>query len=506
MSNEGDLFGKIYNPDVLSCLANLSNDEVFTPPEIVNKMLDLLPKELWSNPNAKFLDPCCKTGVFLREIAKRLLEGLSKQIPDLQERIDHIFHKQLYGIAITEMTGLLSRRSVYCSKYPNSKFSVSKFENVQGNIKYDKCEHKWNAGGKCITCGASREQFGNKAENHAYEFIHVAKPEELFKMKFDVIIGNPPYQMSDGGFNASAFPLYNKFVQQAMKLNPHYLSMIIPSRWYAGGRGLDEFRDLMRTDSRIKEIHDFANSTDCFPGVDISGGISYFLWDKNYDGPCKFFNMERPSDYSYRYLNAFPIIVRDNKAISILKKIQKQKEPNYSLRVSSYRPFGLRTYARPTESGDLILRWNGGKGPFPRREISVGRDLIDKWKVIVSRVFYEHGGQAGADGMYRVLSITEILKPAEICTETYLVIDSFETEQDCKNLYKYMQSLFVRFLVFIASSSIMISKSSYLFVPIQDFSREWTDDELFKKYNINEEEQSFIKSLIRPIDVEAEED
>lgn len=344
-----NLFNTIYNPDVLSCIANLSNDEVFTPPDVANAVLDMLPQDLFTNPNTKFLDPACKSGVFLREIAKRLLIGLEPLYPDLQERIDHIFQHQLYGISITELTSLLARRSLYCSKYPNSKYSVSKFDDVQGNIRFKNTPHRWS-GGKCVFCSASEKEYGGKKregmETHAYEFIHTTKPQEILKMKFDVIIGNPPYQLSDGGNSASAVPIYQLFVEQAKKLNPRYLTMIIPARWFMGGRGLDSFRDTMLHDNRIRVIHDFPDASDCFPGVEIKGGVCYFLWNRDQQGLCTVVSHTGDKvEESVRPLleEGMDTFIRNDIQISILHKVQKLKEESFSDILNAGRYFGFHT-------------------------------------------------------------------------------------------------------------------------------------------------------------------
>lgn len=492
-----------YNPDVLNCIANLSNDEVFTPPELANRVLDLLPQDLFTSPDTKFLDPFTKSGVFLREIVKRLDRGLESQMPDRQLRIDHILHNQVFGIAITELTSYLSRRSLYCSKHANGKYSVSHFNTESGNILYANRSHTWE-NGKCKFCGASQAVYdrGSEAEQYAYMFIHTDNPKQFFgNMKFDVIIGNPPYQLDDGGNNASASPLYQKFVEQAKKLKPRYLSMIIPSRWFGGGKGLDDFRKETLNDNRFRVIVDYENANDCFPGVDIAGGVCYFLWDRENPGDCRVVNINNGVQVeTMRKLNEFDTFIRRAEALSIIKKVRSKKENVMSNVVTSRKPFGLATTDRPLSCGELKLRWQNGEGPYPRDKVSVGREMIDKWKVISSYVGYDHAGNPGKDGKRKVFARIDILPPKTICNETYLVISSFDSEKEAKNMVIYMKTLFFRFLVSQLMFSHHITKNAYQFVPVQDCKQEWTDEKLNKKYGLSEEEVAYIETSIRTYD------
>lgn len=501
-----DFYSNMYNPDVLTCLANLSNDEVFTPPEVANRMLDMLPEELWHDSSVTFLDPACKSGVFLREIAKRLIEGLEEEIPDLQERIDHIFHKQLYGIAITELTSLLSRRSVYCSKYPNSKYSLTLFEDTSGNIRYKRIQHRWQ-NGKCVFCGASKSEYerGDELETHAYEWIHTIRPEEIFKMKFDVIIGNPPYQLSDGGNGVSASPIYQKFIEQAIKLKPRYLSMIVPSRYFAGGKGLDSFRERMLGDRHICKIVDFINAKDCFPQNSISGGVNYFLWDRDYEGDCEFTTvLGNEKDTQMRRLDEFPTFVRYNSAIEIIHKVHTSSFIPLSNVVSSRNPFGIPTSARGDETpktGYLKLISSKGIGYIPPTDVVKGVELVPKYKVMVSRITYEHAGEPDKDGKLRVLSKIELLQPQEVCTDSYLVIGAFETSIEAENLANYLKTKFARFLVSQTLSAINLSKDKFSFIPMIDFTQDTTEEALYRKYQFSTDNINFIKSLIHEFDV-----
>src|SRR3989338_1153218 len=447
-----------YNPDVLSCLANLSSDEVFTPPKLANEILDLLPKEIWRDKNTTFLDPVSKSGVFLREIAKRLLEGLEDQIPDKQKRIDHIFDKQIFGIGITELTALLSRRSLYCSKNPNRteklKYSITDvFDNEQGNIFFNKINHTWQ-NGRCSFCGASQSEYAREEglETHAYQFIHNKLPDKIKNMKFDVIIGNPPYQLSTGGSGVQATPLYHKFVLQAKKLNPRFLVMITPARWFSGGFGLDTFRDEMLSDNRLRVIHDYPEAIDCFPGVQIKGGVCYFLWDRDNPGTCAVTTrkkdavgrtalrplLEEGNNYFIRY----------NEAISILSKVRSGKTETFENLVSPQKPFGLPTTykgkPRKTSLNSVIVYGSKGTGYCSLSDISTNSDLIDLHKVLIPRA-----GSGSDKFPHTILGKPFVPQLHSICTETYVVIGPLKSNKEANNICTYISTKFFRFLVML---------------------------------------------------------
>lgn len=513
-----DFYTGIYNPDVLSCLANLSNDEVFTPPDVANKMLDLLPQELFSNPNTTFLDPACKSGVFLREIAKRLIDGLESVIPDLQERLDHIFHNQLFAISITELTSLLSRRSTYCSKYPNSIYSVSTFDNSEGNIRFKMTKHRWNKG-KCIFCGAAQSEYDrdDNLETHAYEFIHTTKPQEIFNMKFDVIIGNPPYQLNDGGGTGdSAKPIYHLFVEKAMNLKPRYLSMIIPSRWMKGGKGLDDFRSKIMTDTRISHLYDYEKAKECFPGINLDGGVCYFLWDRNYNGKVHhtFKTVDGNEIYSERHLKTdlSDNVIRDYRQLSIIEKVQQGDFVPYSTIVSTRKPYGIATdlfnnpenYPTtflsmvPKENYIKIYGVKGKKGGakrltgyVDRKQIPSGHDTIEKYKIFFSYAY-------STDSTVPPQPILGY--PNEVSTETFLRMGCFDKEEECKNCIAYIKTKFFRALLYFNRIQKNASQHTFDLIPLLDFSKPWSDEELYAKYGLTNEEIEFIESTIKPME------
>jgi site-specific DNA-methyltransferase (adenine-specific) len=498
-----------YNPDVLDALANLSNDEVFTPPKLANQVLDLLPPEIFKNSKTTFLDPSCKSGVFLREIAKRLIKGLKKEIPDLQKRLNHIYTKQLFGITITELTELLSTRSVYCTKKANGKYSVcTKFKDEKGNIKFNKVNHTW-INGRCKYCGANEEVYNRNEilETHAYEFIHTKNPEEIFKMKFDVIIGNPPYQLNDGGgTGSSAMPIYHKFVEQAKKLNPRFLTMIIPARWFSGGKGLDKFRANIMKDKSIRYLVDYENSREVFPGVDIAGGICYFLRDRDNKGKCKFINRSNKKEFiSERYLDEFNTIIRHSVSIPLIRRLHMMKDTFNGFMdgvVSTRKPFGIESNYSPKASGvKCLFTKKIGVSFVKKRDINDKYGLMKKWKLVVP--FAPIAGQTDFSKPINFFNENNvvILPPNVICSETWLVLKSSEKEEELLFFKTYLMTKIFRFFLLQLVISQNITKNCYGLVPnLKKYNKKITDEYLKEKWKITEEEWSFIDSKIKSMD------
>jgi len=522
------------NPDVLTCIANLSNDEVFTPPEFANRMLDRLAEawaadnsgaNIWADKTVRFLDPCTKTGVFLREITSRLTSGLADEIPNLEERVNHILTKQVFGIGITYPTSLLARRSVYCTKHAKGKHSIAKgFANDAGNIWFERLDHTW-ADGKCAYCGASQKTLdrGEGLETHAYAFIHTddikTRVTELFggDMQFDVIIGNPPYQLSDEGFGTSAAPIYQLFVEQAKALEPRYLSMVIPARWFAGGKGLDEFRESMLADDRLRSIDDYLSASDVFPGVGLKGGVCFFLWDRENPGPClvtTHFKDEPPSTASRQLLEeGVDVFIRFNEGLAILKKVvavesgethslSLPESKRFDRLVSSRKPFGLETTFKgkvAKRAGDVLVYQNGGTGYIARRSISTGAHLIDKWKVFTGRAAPGTGNRDTYP--HRIISTPFLGEPGTISSETYLCIGPFDSRTQAESVLSYLSCRLTRLLILLHKPSQDTTRKVYTFVPTQKWTRRWTDEDLYAKYGISASEIAFIEKVVRPMDL-----
>jgi site-specific DNA-methyltransferase (adenine-specific) len=513
------------NPDVLTCIANLSNDEVFTPPEFAGRMLDTVAEawakdhggaNIWANPDVRFLDPFTKSGVFLREITKRLTEGLKDAIPDLQARVDHILTKQIFGIAITKLTSLLARRSLYCSKHANGAHSVAKsFDSPAGNIWFERVEHSWD-GDKCAFCGAGKKTLdrGAEAETHAYAFIHTdsinTRIAELFggDMQFDVIIGNPPYQLaSDGG--TRDIPIYQHFVEQAKQLQPRFLAMIIPSRWMASGLGLSEFRQTMLSDQRIRELVDFPAANDVFPGVEVKAGVCYFLWDAAHDGACNVTMIRGGETVGpvKRRLDEYDVFVRDSRAISILHKVLKHQEKSINTILARDKEFGWTSnfggFHAKARTGDIplyyIRKMKRDVGYIPRKEVTKSAHLIDTWKVLVPQAFN------GGDSLpHQILGKPLIAPSPSVCTQSFLFFN-VESERQAKSVQSYYTTRLFRFLVSLRKITQHATHSTYLWVPIQKWNRVWTDEALYELYGITKKERDFIESQVRPMTLDGGE-
>lgn len=361
------------------------------------------------------------------------------------------------------------------------------------------------------------EDLINQIKNKPSNFIEkVAKGKSFWKavnndnMKFNAIVGNPPYQVMDGGAGVSAKPVYNLFVDIAKVIKPSYISMIMPAKWFTDGKGLGSFRTSMFADRRLSHIFDFVDSRDCFSNVDIAGGVCYFLWNSYADGNCQFTTLHRGErTISTRDLSDMDEFIRHSEAVNIVDSVKAKSNKFFDEIVSTQKPFGLRTYITPLTTGDLTLKYNKGKGPYKSEMIEVGKSMIPQWKVIISCLTAEHAGQTDKEGRKKILSSLDMLIPKEICTETYMVVGSFDTEEEAINLTSYLRTRFTRFLIAQLAATQHLSKEKFALVPNQDFTSnsdiDWSksveeiDAQLYAKYDLSAEEVVFIESMIKPM-------
>lgn len=464
-------------------------------------------KDVFGNSDAKILEINSKTGLYPLYVAyslfrqrcgdfvsNELIEDRDNYSVEEEQVIwDDIIANNIYVICNTPMAEYITHRTLLGFRKLTVKDGTERV-----NIK--------------------SEKLIERATNEKQSLINDLKSERYWMgtrsknmIKFSAVVGNPPYQVMDGGTKNGAVPVYNKFVELAKELNSKAISMIMPAKWYNGGRNLDDFRKSMLEDKRIEKLFDFPNSKTIFPTVDVAGGICYFLWSSTYNGLCQVtINENGKVSLTNRDLDAFDTFVRYSEGIDVVNKIKEKSYSFMSATASSQKPFGLRTYARPKDSGELTLISSGGTGPFPKEEVLSGIEWIDKWKLMTSIRTLEHAGQADKDGRKRILSRTEILPPYNICTESYMIIYVCDSEYEIHNAYKYIRTKFVRFMMSLVTSTQAINKMSFSLVPLQDFTSnsdiDWSqsvadiDQQLYKKYGLTSEEQQFIESMIKPME------
>jgi len=553
---------KLKEIDILETLKSPNDYEVFTKPDVADTLLKLLPDEIWKSKNLKnlkFLDPGSKSGVFLREIVKKLYKELKGTIENDCERLKHILCNQVYGIGITTKTEIITRRTVYatrfasnrlpilngpCSRsYPNkcnsktitckrnigtdeclsgygyrlgNVCSVNKsyndktnshdmcdklFEHDAGNIVNRTYKHTYGKDGKCIYCGMKED------DKHVYPFIH-DDIKTIFggvDMKFDVIIGNPPYQVSDGGHKSSASPIYHKFVTRAIKLSSQYVIMVIPNRWFAGGKGLDEFRKYMINNKHIKRLDDYPDSSIIFPDVD-NAGVCYFLIDKKYQSDIVEFVSHYADNNSHtmnRKLDPFNqgIVFRNNESISIYEKVINKwngkflfTNKNNSI-VSQNAPFGIRSngiWHDNMTTNDIKIYRRNGTSYINKIDIKKNHNLINKWKVLVPTI-----GTKSGEYNDQVIYKPTIAEPNSICSETYSVNKSFDTKQEAEYHVSYIWTRFFRFMVSLKKVSQNGSRKVYQFVPNMPANHYYTDKYLYNYFGLTQEEIDYIEKMIR---------
>jgi len=504
-------------PDILDVIAALSSDAIPTPPLLARALLDLLPDDVWSNPQYRWLDPATKSGSILREVARRLMDGLVEWEPDPAKRADHILRNMLFGCSVTQVHGEMTRRSVYVSRDATSEYSTVRFDTPEGNLPFVFAEHDYPvnkqgvATGSCRVCHAPPTlERGAGRENYAHAFIHDAYPtKEMKEMQFDVIVGNPPYQTGDKKNEEDrAAPIYQYFVERAIAMHPKYLAMIVPSRWFTGGFGLDKFRERMIGDRRLKTIVDNPKVFDCFPGVEIMGGVNYFLWDRDHDGDCAFstrIDGSLISTVTRDLRDGEGIVVRDNKAASIVEKVKESHKGGWCDAVCGPQmAFGqMRTNFRgdhPTpEPGDIPMVFGNRVGYVDPSVIEKNKDWVDKWKVLLPKA-YNGGQQIGSDGVVRVTVLGEpiALAPGSACTQTYLVAGVFDSREETEHYARYLSTKFVRFLILQRKTSQDIYSDRFRFVPALDMKRAWTDTDLYRRYKLSQDEIDYIEATIKP--------
>ena len=434
-------------------------------------------------PESHILEINSKSGLYPLYVAYNIYRSRVEAAKEKYGEVGHGFAMQLWDATIEENILVVCKTPMARSI---TKRTLAGFRNTRVNAQYYP---------NLIENISEKKDLVVNTLRDGKRFWKINQDEN---MKIDAIIGNPPYQVMDGGAGVSAVPIYHRFVDIAKQIGSDYVSMIMPAKWYNGGRGLEQFRNNMLNDKKLRFLYDYIDPHDCFPTVDVAGGVCYFLRDKQYDGLCNFVSCKnRTHIVTKRELSEYDVLIRHQEELSILSKVSVEGGEYLNQIVLSQKPFGLRTYVKPLNQGDIKLRYNGGIGSYKRNLITTNNNLIDKWKVITSCLTAEHAGETDRNGQKRIFSTLEILEPGTICTETYMLLSTFDNREECANMLQYLKTKFVRALVAMVTATQHLSKANFRYVPILEFSKLWTDEELYKKYGLSEDEVLFIESMIK---------